>query len=63
MNMDIRERTCWENTKSILITFQNLGFTVHPEPNPESSFYPNQQIKFLGFELNYVSMTITLANA
>ena len=61
--MDIRERTCWENTKSILITFQNLGFTVHPEPNPKSSFYPNQQIKFLGFELNSVSMTITLANA
>ena len=44
MNMDIRERTCWENTKSILITFQNLGFTVHPEPNPKSSFYPTQQI-------------------
>ena len=59
--MDKRERACWENTKTIANTFLNLGFTVHPEP--KSSFYPTQQIEFLGFEINSVSMTIFLTNA
>ena len=59
--IDKSKRKCWENTKTIVNTFQNLGFTVHPEPN--SSFYPTQQIEFLGFEINSVFMTITLTNA
>ena len=42
-------------------TSHNLRFTVHPEP--ESSFYPAQQIDFLGFEINSVSMVITLTNS
>ena len=42
-------------------TSHNLEFTVHPEP--ESSFYPAQQIDFLGFEINSVSMVITLTNS
>ena len=61
LNMDKRERKCWENAKTIVNTFQNLGFTVHPES--KSSFYPTQQIEFLGFEINSVSITITLTNA
>ena len=32
LNVDKRKRKCWENTKTIVDTFQNLGFTVHPEP-------------------------------
>ena len=58
LNMDKRERVCWENTKTIISTFPNLGFTVHPEP--KSSFYPTQQIEFLRSEINSVSMRITL---
>ena len=58
--MDKKERACWENTKTIVNTLQNLGLTVHPEP--KSSFYPTQQIEFLGFEINSVSTTITLTN-
>ena len=60
--MDKRgRRACWENKKTIVNTFQNLGFTVHP--GPKSSIYPTQQIEFLGFEISSVSMTITLTNA
>ena len=59
--MDKRKRKCWENTKTIVNISLNLGFTVHSEP--KSSFYPTQQIEFLGFEINSVSMTITLTNA
>ena len=61
LNMDKRERACSKNTKIIFNTFQNLGFTVYPEP--KFSFYPTQQIEFLRFEINPVSMAITLTNA
>ena len=47
--------------QTIVNTFHNLGFTVHPELKP--SFYLTQQIEFLGFEINSVSTTITLTNA
>lgn len=60
LNMNKGKLKCWENTKIIIRTFQNLGFTVHPEP--KSSFYPTQKIEFLGFVINSVSMTITLTN-
>ena len=52
---------CWENTKTIVNTFQNLEFTVHPEP--KSFFYPTHQIEFLGFKINSVSMRIFLTIA
>ena len=58
--MDKREKACWENTKTIINTFRNLEFTVHPEPR--SSFYLTQQTEFLVFEINSISMTITLIN-
>ena len=61
LNKDKREIACWENTKTNFDTFQNLGFAVHPQP--KSSFYPTQQIEFLGFGMNSVSMKITLTNA
>ena len=59
--MDQMKGKCSENTKTIINTFQNSRFTVNPEP--KSSFYPTQQIEFLGFEINSVFMTITLTNA
>ena len=61
LDMDKRKRKCWENTKTIVNTFQNLGFTVYPER--KSYFYPIQKVEFLGSEINSVSMTITLTNA
>ena len=58
INMNRSFQECWENTKLIIQTFQNLGFTVHPEP--KSVFHPSQKIEFLGLILNWVTMTITL---
>ena len=60
INMHKAKLQCWENTKTVIKTFQNLGFTVHPEP--KSSFYPTQKIEFLGFVIGSVSMTITLTD-
>ena len=39
-------------------SFQNLGFTVHPEPR--SVFHPLQNVELLGFILNSVTVTIAL---
>ena len=63
LNIDKREKTCLENWKTIVNTFQNLGFTVHPEP--KSCFDSTQQIEFLEFEINSEkkTMTTTLTNA
>ena len=58
INMNRSFQECWENTKLIIQTFQNLGFTVHPEP--KSVFHPSQKTEFLGLILNWVTMTITL---
>ena len=32
LNVDKKDRAYWENTKAIVNTFQNLRFTVQPEP-------------------------------
>jgi hypothetical protein len=40
--------------------FCNLGFIIHPE---KSIFEPKQEIEFLGFLLNSISMTIRLPTA
>ena len=60
VNMNRSSQECWKNTKQIIQTFQNLGFTVHPEP--KSVLQPSQKIEFLGFILNSVNMTITLTD-
>ena len=41
-------------------TFCSLGFIIHPD---KSIFEPTQEIEFLGFLLNSVSMTIRLPTA
>ena len=51
---------CNNNVKVTVDTFLKLGFVIHPE---KSVFIPTQEIEFLGFLLNSVSMTIRLPPA
>ena len=48
---------CLENIKDTVALFTNLGLLIHPD---KSVLYPTQQIVFLGFKLNSVTMTISL---
>lgn len=48
---------CIQTVKATLKLFDNLGFVAHPT---KSEFIPKQQIIFLGFVLNSVTMKITL---
>ena len=48
---------CVNTVLSTFRQFNDLGFVVHPE---KSEFFPKQQIKFLGFILDSISMTINL---
>ena len=60
INMNRSSQECWENTKQIIQTFRNFGFTVHSEP--KSVLHPSLKIEFLGFILNSVTMKITLTD-
>ena len=48
---------CIQTVKATLKQFDNLGFVAHPT---KSEFIPKQEIVFLGFVLNSVTMKITL---
>ena len=48
---------CLKNVADTILTFNDLGFVIHPE---KSVFKPAQQLVFLGFVLNSVTMTISL---
>ena len=48
---------CVENVCSTIEVSRAAGFTVHPE---KSVFFPSQEIKYLGFVLNSVTMTVSL---
>ena len=48
---------CVGNVIDTSISFDNLGFTHHPQ---KSSFIPNQVITHLGFILNSKEMTVRL---
>jgi len=48
---------CYSNLEETVRLFLRLGFYVHPE---KSVFTPSQSLTFLGFNLNSVSMTVTL---
>ena len=50
ININRSFQECWGNTKQIIQTVQNLGFTVHSET--KSVFHASQKIEFLGFILN-----------
>ena len=60
LNMHSEYKTCFENTKLIISSLQDLGFCIHPEP--KSSLIPNKQIIFLGFIFNSENMTIKLTD-
>ena len=49
--------SCLHNMNRIKKMFSELGFVVHPS---KSSIVPSQQIEFLGFNLNSITMTISL---
>ena len=48
---------CLENIKATVTLFNTLGLVTHPE---KSVLEPTQQITFLGFQLNSLTMTISL---
>ena len=51
---------CKKNVFDTVDTFCSLGFIVHPD---KSIFEPTQEIEFLGFLLNSVSIAIRLPTA
>ena len=48
---------CQENIKDTVLLVDSLGFTIHPE---KSVFFPTQEIVFLGFVVNSLTMTVRL---
>ena len=49
--------SCIENVIDTILMFDQFGFVVHPE---KSVFTPKQQIVFLGFVINSVTMKVYL---
>ena len=49
--------TCAGNVLKAVTLFDKLGFVIHPD---KSALIPVQEIKYLGFLINSVTMTITL---
>lgn len=50
---------CAATVAETIITFDKLGFVVHPQ---KSVFIPNQSLVFLGFVINSVTMKISLTD-
>ena len=50
-------RECYSSLEEAVLLFLQLGFHIHPE---KSVLIPSQSLTFLGFNLNSVSMTVTL---
>ena len=50
-------RTCELNLIKTINMFDGLGFVIHPE---KSAFIPKQEVKYLGFLINSIEMTISL---
>ena len=48
---------CEQNIQDTVKCFDSLGFVIHPE---KSVLIPTQELEFLGFLLNSISMTIRL---
>lgn len=49
--------TCEQNIQDTVECFDSLGFVIHPD---KSVLIPTQELEFLGFLLNSISMTIRL---
>ena len=50
-------RECYFSLEEAVFLLLQLGFHVHPE---KSVLIPSQSLTFLGFNVNSVSMTVTL---
>ena len=50
-------RECYSSLEETVFLFLQLGFHVHPD---KCVLIPSQSLTFLGFNLNSVSMTVTL---
>lgn len=50
---------CMSNVVSTVTLLQHLGFVIHPE---KSVLFPTQEICFLGFILNSITMTVRLTD-
>ena len=48
---------CRENLLKVIELLRSLGFTIHPD---KTLFEPSQEIEFLGFIINSVTMTVRL---
>ena len=48
---------CQDNTLDTVKLVDNLGFTIHPE---KSVLFPTQEIVFVGFLINSVTMMVRL---
>ena len=53
-------KDCLDNVHETKLLLEGLGFHIHPK---KPVFLPTQVITFLGFEINTVSITISLTNA
>ena len=53
-------KDCLDNVHETKLLLEGLGFHIHPK---KSVFLPTQVITFLRFEINTVTMTISLTNA
>jgi hypothetical protein len=52
-------RQCWQSVKESVDLLQQLGFIINFK---KSVFYPTQEITFLGFILNSVTMSVRLTD-
>ena len=50
-------RICLNNITGTINLLRSIGFTIHPD---KSAFVPTMKIKFLGFIIDSVKMTIIL---
>ena len=48
---------CERNIKHIVVLLDSLGFVVHPN---KSTFVPARSIEYLGFVIDFQSMTLSL---
>ena len=51
--------SCVQTIAETIILFDNLGFVIHPD---KSQFVPKQQITFLGFVIDSVTMRVYLSD-
>lgn len=54
------QQECWANVKETVSLFQKLWFIIHLE---KSAYQPTQELEFLGFIINSVTMTIRITKA